>query len=80
MITVQAKPFATLRRLFPDLDIGEAIPVDLPDDATIAQLLHTLDVPDEKAKVIFVNGVVQKKEHTLSDGDEIGIFPPVGGG
>jgi len=80
MITVQAKPFATLRRHFPELAIGEATSVELPDDATITQLLRKLDLPSEQVKIVFVNGVIQKKNHTLSDGDEIGIFPPVGGG
>ncbi len=31
-------------------------------------------------RVIFVNGVVRGDEHRLADGDEVGLFPPVGGG
>ena len=80
MITVQTKLFATLRRQYPELGIGEALSVELPDDATIEQLLEELDLPEEQIHIIFVNGVIQKRGHALSDGDEIGIFPPVGGG
>jgi len=80
MITVQVKLFATLRRHFPELGIGEAISVELPDDATVGELVEELDLPDEQVKVVFVNGIVRKEGCLLSDGDEIGIFPPVGGG
>ncbi len=80
MITVQAKLFATLRRQYPDLEIGEAMPVELPDDATVQHLLDKLDLPREQVKIIFVNGIIKREKASLSDGDEIGIFPPVGGG
>ena len=80
MIEVRVKLFATLRRQFPDLEIGEAMSITLPGGATTAQLVERLDLPNEQVKVIFVNGTVRKREFTLSDGDEVGIFPPVGGG
>ena len=80
MINVQVKLFATLRRHYPELAIGEAMTAKLPDEATVGELLEQLDVPDEQVKVVFVNGIVQKEGYTLSDGDEVGIFPPVGGG
>ncbi len=80
MITIQAKLFATLRRHFPELDIGEAMPIELPEGATVGQLLEKLDLPDGHVKIIFVNGIIEKEGHTLSDSDEVGLFPPVGGG
>jgi molybdopterin converting factor small subunit len=80
MITVQVKLFATLRGHYPNLGIGEAMPVEMPDDATIERLVEKLGLPEEQIHLVFVNGIVQKKRHPLSDGDEIGIFPPVGGG
>ena len=80
MMDVHVKLFATLRRQFPDLGIGEAMSVTLPQGATIAHLVERLDLPDEQVKVVFVNGTVREREFMLSDGDEVGIFPPVGGG
>jgi molybdopterin converting factor small subunit len=80
MITVQVKLFATLRRQVPELEIGEAMAIELPDDATVGDLLDELDLPEEQVKVVFVNAVVRKEAHPLSDRDDIGIFPPVGGG
>lgn len=80
MITVQVKLYATLRRHVPDLDVGEAMPVELSEDATVGSLLEKLELPEEQVKVTFVNGTVRKEDYRLSDGDEVGIFPPVGGG
>jgi molybdopterin converting factor small subunit len=80
MITVHVKLFALLRDRFPDLGIGEAMPVELPSGATIGSLIEQLDLPRDQIKVIFVNNVTRQVDHPLSAGDRVGIFPPVGGG
>lgn len=80
MIEVKVKLFATLRREYPDLGIGEAMSVAVPDDANIADLVERLNLPDDQVKVVFVNGTVRRRDFRLSEGDEVGIFPPVGGG
>jgi len=82
MITVQVKLFATLLGLAgpPGLGIGQAFPVKLPEDATAADLIDHLGLPPEEVKLLFVNGLFRTPEHVLADGDELGIFPPVGGG
>lgn len=80
MTTVHVKLFATLRRHYPHLGLGEAMPVELPDGATVGQLIEHLRLPAKEVKVVFANGVVRGKEYTFSDGDEVGVFPPVGGG
>lgn len=79
-ITVRVKLFATLRRHYPDLGIGAAMPVELPDGATIGQLIKSLRLPAGEVKVVFVNGIVRGGEYALNDGDEVGVFPAVGGG
>jgi molybdopterin converting factor small subunit len=80
MITVHVKLFATLRRHRPDLGIGEAFPVELPPGSTVGDLIRHLDLPDDQVKIVFVNAHFRESDHVLSDGDELGIFPPVGGG
>ncbi|MBC7228316.1 MAG: MoaD/ThiS family protein [Thermoflexales bacterium] len=80
MIRVKAKLFATLRRYYPELGIGEGIEVELPDGATVGQLIHRLGLPADHVRVVFINGIARDESHPLSDGDEVGIFPPVGGG
>jgi molybdopterin converting factor small subunit len=80
MITVQAKLFATLRQYKPGIGIGEPFPVELPDGATVRDLVHQLKLPVDQVKLVFVNARSAELDHPLADGDEAGIFPPVGGG
>ena len=80
MMTVHAKLFATLRRFRPEVKMGESFPVELPEGATLAQLMQKVGLPEEEVKVVFVNGLFRTGEHPLASGDEVGIFPPVGGG
>jgi len=80
MITVQVKLFATLRRHYPNLGIGEPMAVDVPVGVDVGQLLERLSVPADEVKVVFVNHVIRNLTHTLADGDTVGLFPPVGGG
>lgn len=80
MITVYVRLFATLRRYFPNLKIGEAMPVELPDGTTVGQLIAHLGVPLGEVKTVFVNNIIRDHGSPLSSGDEVGIFPPIGGG
>lgn len=80
MARVRVKLFATLRRFYPELGVGEALTIDLPDGSTVAELVRQLRLPADHVRVVFVNGVSRDDTHPLADGDEVGIFPPVGGG
>ena len=80
MITVHVKLFATLRQRYPHLEIGEPMAVEMPDGATVSQLLAQLQIPDGQVKIVFVNHVIRDRGHQLVDGDVVGVFPPVGGG
>jgi sulfur carrier protein ThiS len=86
---IQAKLFATLIRMVPDqvrerypqsIRAGSPLEVELPEASTLADLVAHLGLPPEKVRVIFVNGRIQRREYILVSGDEVGIFPPVGGG
>ncbi len=79
-MVVTVKLYATLRKYYPDLGIGEGMRIELPDGATVGQLIGRLNLPPDVVRVAFVNGVAREENYLLSDGDEVGLFPPVGGG
>jgi sulfur carrier protein ThiS len=56
------------------------MPVELAQGTTIGQLITRLELPSAEVKIVFVNGIVQDRDYTLTDGDEVGIFSTVGGG
>ncbi len=76
---VQVKVFATLRR-YVTVAAGDALNIELPEGATIADLINVLKLPSDQVKVVFVNGRAREDNWQVKPGDEIGIFPPVGGG
>ena len=74
--TIQIKLFATLREFMPpSSDI-----FGIEQGISIRELLEQLNLPPDKAKLIFINGVKADLTSTLEGGERIGIFPPVGGG
>lgn len=78
---VQVKLYATLRKFAPDgVELGKAFPVEIKE-TTIKGVLKKLEIVEEKAKIIMVNGTrITNLDHNLSSNDTIVIFPPVGGG
>lgn len=77
---ISVKIFATLIRFVPGVRVGVAQEIDLPAGSTLADLVARLALPPDEVKVIFVNGKKQKQDYQLAAGDEVGIFPPIGGG
>ncbi|MBC7235804.1 MAG: MoaD/ThiS family protein [Chloroflexi bacterium] len=64
----------------PPLRPGEALKLEVPEGATVGALLAQLGLPREEVKVTFVNGRAVQENHPLRHGDEVGVFPPIGGG
>jgi molybdopterin converting factor small subunit len=42
--------------------------------------VEKLQLPRDQVKIVFVTNTIQEGDQPLTDGDEVGIFPPVGGG
>lgn len=80
MMRVRAKLFATLSRHYAGVMPGTPVEVEVADGATLSDLIDRLDVPHEEVKMVFVNGRMRSLDYELEPGDEVGIFPPVGGG
>jgi molybdopterin converting factor small subunit len=80
MPTIEIKLYATLARYLPDKVQENNGILALKDGTTVGQLLQQLDIPSEKAKLIFLDGTHADKEAVLKEGSRVGIFPPVGGG
>ena len=77
---VRVKLFATLVRYFGNAAPGVPFEIDIPDGATLADLVNKLKLPREEVKVFFVEGRARPIDWPLEPGDEVGIFPLVGGG
>ena len=54
--------------------------VEVSDDATVAQVLRLYGVPEDKPRIILVNGIHGALETVLTEGAVLSVFPPVAGG
>jgi len=77
---VTVKLFASLARFSPGGLPGTPFELTLPEPATVQDLVDRLRMPVEEIKVPFVNGLIRELDCELKPGDEVGIFPPIGGG
>jgi sulfur-carrier protein len=77
---IQLKLYGDLRRLSPGGAAGAPMEIELPEGASLKDLVEHLRIPSEETKVAFVNNLVQDWDYRLHAGDRVGIFPPVGGG
>jgi molybdopterin converting factor small subunit len=79
-MVVTVKLFASLSRFAPGGLPGTPFELEIPPSTSLRQLADRLSIPVEEMKVAFVNGLICDLEQSLKSGDEIGFFPPVGGG
>ena len=54
--------------------------MDLPEHASIRDLLAELEIPAEKVSLPLVNGEYSQLDRTFAEGDVVSLFPAVGGG
>ncbi len=78
-MTVEVRLFATLRRHAPASPNG-VMAVEMPAGSTVLELVRALNLDPKEVHLIMVNGTGCGFEQPISDGDRIGLFPPVGGG
>ena len=86
---IRVKLYATLIQIIPKtiqdrypqgIRAGSALDVELPEGSRLADVVDYLALPREKVRVVFVNGRAKPLDYRPVSGDEVGIFPPVGGG
>ncbi len=77
---MQVKLFATLASLAPGVTPGVPFSLEIADRSTIADLIRQLNLPEKEVKLFFVNGRLQSGSCELKNEDDVGIFPPIGGG
>ena len=77
---VQVKLFATLTRYSPGGQSGIPFAAEMPDGSSISDLMDYLKLPENEVKLSFVNGRMQPISYKLENNDNVGIFPPIGGG
>lgn len=72
---VSVKLFASLRKFGPERQA-----LEVPDRATIDDIVRALGIPATIKLLRVVNGEHRAANDRLRDGDELALFPPIAGG
>ncbi len=77
---IEIRTFATLAVYNKHPDIDKNATILIPSGSSVKNLINLLGIPEENIRLIFVNGRHSNSNQVLSEGDRVGLFPPVGGG
>lgn len=73
---IELKLYATLNKFSPAS--SHHYPID--PGTTVYSIIEKLGIPENQAKLIFIDGIRRELNVPLQGGERVGIFPPVGGG
>lgn len=79
MIKIKLKLYATLSKYLGQSS-GTAVEMELLPGSTLDDVVKVLRLPPDEVKICFINGRICELEQELKDGDDLGMFPPIGGG
>ena len=74
------KLYGTLSRSFDEYDHLSGLEVNIPEEASINDLLDYLNLSSERLGMIYMDGKLLNKKSRLKDGALIKIFQPISGG
>ncbi|MFK7892587.1 MAG: MoaD/ThiS family protein [Granulosicoccus sp.] len=79
------KLYATLQHLLPPGAVRNAVEIEVPDSATLHDIIDRYQVPRDMAHLVLVNGVFKcdadrDQPQLLKENDVLAIWPPVAGG
>jgi sulfur carrier protein ThiS len=84
-MNITFKLYASLTEYLPaEARRANRVELDIPPDATIAQIVEPYGMPPKLVHLVLVNGVFIAPEdratRTLVEGDVLAIWPPIAGG
>jgi molybdopterin converting factor small subunit len=79
-VKVEVSLFATLGAYLPPSAVGDSVILDVPDGATVGQVVHSLGIPEDLDCLRVVNGHDAPLDRRLNPGDVVSVFPPLAGG
>ena len=82
---ITLKLYASLTEyLPPEQRAGNRIGLELPDGATVSQVIEPFKLPMKLVHLVLINGHFvppeERGSRTLVDGDVLAIWPPIAGG
>ena len=80
MMALQVFLSSTLRKYISDYESSKGIRVERATGMTVGDLCRQLKIPQEKIKIIMIDGRGAGFNKPLNGDERVALFPPVGGG
>ncbi|KPJ88047.1 MAG: hypothetical protein AMS17_06770 [Spirochaetes bacterium DG_61] len=77
---VSVKLYGTLHQRFPGYQHSQGIEVEIPDGATVKDLLALLEISDPKGITVIMEGRVLKMGDTMQCGVPVNVLQTIHGG
>jgi len=71
---------SSLRKYVSGYDPTRGVSFTVKGKRTVRDIYDQMKIPDDKIKIIMVNGKSQSPDYILKGDERVGLFPPVGGG
>jgi sulfur carrier protein ThiS len=77
---VRVRLFGTFRQRFPGYQHSQGMEVEIPEEATVKDLLTLLDLSGSRGAVVIAEGRVLKADDRLQPGVPVDVMQVMGGG
>jgi molybdopterin converting factor small subunit len=77
---IEVALYATLSKYLPPSAQNRKAVIEVPDRATVDDVLRQLDIPRDNPNILLVNGKQASESTALQDGQTLSVFPPLAGG
>jgi sulfur carrier protein ThiS len=79
-VKVRVKLYGTLGQRFPGYQHSQGLEVDIPDGATVKDLLALLEISESQGAVVIVEGRVLKADDKMRCGVQVNVLQAIRGG
>jgi sulfur carrier protein ThiS len=77
---IRVRLFGTLGRDFPDYQPATGFEIEIPENATVGDLLAHLKIAESDRPVVAINGRIMKPDDILQSETAVQVFQSVFGG
>ncbi|MGA9347752.1 MAG: MoaD/ThiS family protein [Anaerolineae bacterium] len=77
---VKVKLYGTLSQRFPGYQPSQGIEVEIPEEATVKDLLALLEISASQGAVVIAEGRILKADDKMRPGVPVNVLQAIGGG